>query len=129
MLAWGRHVGERERLQSRASEERRGRRGRGEIWEEGKSERTEINQRDELRIVAAPVVEEQGEDSPCQGQHGDDEQNQDVVGSQDIVVDIAIDKVGQHAHRGDEGEDLGESPEDETDCEDHLEPSGAVFSQ
>ena len=66
------------------------------------------------------MVEEEGEDSPRKGYHGDDKQDQNVLGHHDIVGDIAVDEVGQHAHYGDEGEDLGESPEDEADCEKHL---------
>lgn len=90
--------------------------------------RTEINQRNEFRICAAPVVQEEGEYGPCQGQYRDNEQDQDVVGGQDIIVDISVDKVGQHAHNGDESDNLEESPKDETDCEEHLDGGEVCMS-
>lgn len=54
-----------------------------------------------MRIGAAPVVGEEGEDGPGQGQDGHDEQDQNVVGRELVRVDVAVDKVGEHAHDGD----------------------------
>lgn len=90
--------------------------------------RTEIYQGHELRVVAAPVVEEECEYGPCQRYDRDNEQHQDVVGRHHVAVDVAVDEVGQHAHNGNEGEDLGESPEDEADCEEHCGGSCALSS-
>lgn len=66
-----------------------------------------------MRIGAAPVVGEEGEDGPCEGYHRDDEQNQNVVGRQLVCIDVAIDEIAQHAHDGDEGEDFEEAQKDE----------------
>lgn len=54
-----------------------------------------------MRIGAAPVVGEEGEDGPGQGQDRHDEQDQNVVGRELVRVDVAVDKVGEHAHDGD----------------------------
>lgn len=74
------------------------------------------------------MIEEEGEDGPCQGQYGYDKQDQDVVGSQNVIVHIAVDKVCQHAHSGDEGDDLEESPKDESDCEKHFDDDEVCMS-
>lgn len=74
------------------------------------------------------MVEEQREDGPCQGQYGYDEQDQDVIWGQNVIVDIAVDKVCQHAHNGDESDDFEESPKDETDCEEHLDGGEVCMS-
>lgn len=87
-----------------------------EGWEretERRRAHTQINKRDESRIGAAPVVGEEGEDGPGEGQDRYYEEYQDVVRSQRVGVDVAVDEVAQHADDGREGDDLHEPPKDE----------------
>ncbi len=68
--------------------------------DEGTDE-SQIDESDELGVGAAAMVAEEGEDGPDQGEHRDDEEDQDVFGGDDIVLDVAIDEPRQHAHGGD----------------------------
>lgn len=58
---------------------------------------TEIDEGDEERVGARAVVGEQRGDGPGAGEHGDDEQHQDVVGGQRIVGCVDVDEEGEHA--------------------------------
>lgn len=72
---------------------------RVDAGDEGADE-AQIDQGNELRVGAAAVVAEQGEDGPEHGDHGDDKEDHDVVGRQLVVAHEAVDEVGQYAQRG-----------------------------
>ena len=67
--------------------------------DEGTDE-AQVDECDKLRIATASVVAEEGEDRPGKSKHRDDEDDQNVVGRQEIVIDIAVHEPGQHAHGG-----------------------------
>ncbi|TGO47991.1 hypothetical protein BCON_0256g00200 [Botryotinia convoluta] len=58
---------------------------------------TEIDERDEERVGARAVVGEEGCDGPGAGEHGDDEQYEDVVWGERIVGCVDVDEEGEHA--------------------------------
>lgn len=59
-----------------------------------------VDEGDEAGVVAAAVVAEQGEDGPCRAEDGDDEEDQDVCRSQEVVPVVAIDEVAEYAEEG-----------------------------
>lgn len=65
------------------------------------TDETEIDKRNEQRIGRTSVVREQREDCPGEAENRDDKQDQDVVRGEKVSFDVAVDKVGQHAHRWD----------------------------
>jgi len=65
------------------------------------------------------VVGEEGADGPDGTEDGDDEEEEDVGWLEDVGFDIAVHEVCEHAHNGDQSEDLQETPEGEEDCEQH----------
>ncbi|TGO39336.1 hypothetical protein BHYA_0056g00480 [Botrytis hyacinthi] len=58
---------------------------------------TEIDEGDEERVGARAVVGEERGDGPGTGEHGDDEEHQDVVGGERIVGCVDVDEEGEHA--------------------------------
>lgn len=66
------------------------------------------------------MVGEDSEDGPGEGEDGDDEDDEDVVWRQDVFALEAVDEPGEHAHHGDQGEDLGYAPEHEEESEQHV---------
>ena len=58
----------------------------------------EVDEPDEARVVA---VREDGEQRPREREHRHDEQDQNVVGREQVGLDIAVHEEGEHAHDGD----------------------------
>ena len=50
------------------------------------------------------------EDGPGEGYHRDYEEDQDVGGCEEVGVDVLVHEPGQHAHDGDQGDDLEDAP-------------------
>lgn len=71
------------------------------------------------------MVAEEGEEGPGKCEHRDDEEDQDGVGSESVLLDETIDEPGEHAHAGDQSDDLKDPKEDEQQREEHF---GGVFS-
>lgn len=49
------------------------------------------------------AVGDEGEEAPCQGEDGDDEEDEDGVGGEDVCVVEFADEPAEHAHGGDLG--------------------------
>lgn len=47
------------------------------------------------------MVGEECEDGPCEGERGDDEEDQDGGWGEGVCLGEAVDEPGEHAHRGD----------------------------
>ncbi|TGO85660.1 hypothetical protein BPOR_0375g00090 [Botrytis porri] len=58
---------------------------------------TEIDERNEEGVGAGAVVGEEGCDGPGAGEHGDDEEHEDVVGGESVVGCVDVDEEGEHA--------------------------------
>jgi len=78
----------------------------------------EVEESDEEGVVAGAEVVDGGEDGPGEGYDGDDEEDEDVGGGEEVGVDVLVDEPGQHAHDGDEGDDLEEAPGEEEEAGD-----------
>jgi len=68
--------------------------------DEGADE-SQVDEADEARVGAGPVVAEQGEKGPGEAEDGDDEKNEDVVGRHLVVLEVVVDEPGEHAHARD----------------------------
>jgi hypothetical protein len=63
------------------------------------ADEAEIDEADELRVRLAAMVREEREQRPSESEDRHDEEDEDVVGRQHVVVVIALDEVGEHAHQ------------------------------
>jgi hypothetical protein len=64
------------------------------------AEEAGVDEADEEGVGRGAVVGEEGEDAPGQGEDGGDEEDEDRGRGQGVGGDVLVDKVGQHAHRG-----------------------------
>lgn len=62
------------------------------------AEEAEVDQPNETRIGAAPMVAEECEQRPDEAQHRNDKEDKDVIRRQDVVGGGGVHEVAQHAH-------------------------------
>jgi len=80
----------------------------------------EIDEGNEAGVVGRAVVGEECCDGPSEGEDGDNEEDEDIVGSEGASSVVDVHKVGEHAHCWDQSYDLHEAPEGEEDSEQHV---------
>lgn len=66
------------------------------------------------------MVREEGENGPGEGEDGDDEEDEDGGRSKSVDFCEAVDEPGEHAHDGDQSDDLPDPRQDEDECENHA---------
>lgn len=79
----------------------------------------EVDEGDEVAVVPAAVVGEEGEDGPYSREYCDNEEDEDGGWGEQILGIVDVDEVGEHAKGGDEGNYLHEAPEGEEYSEQH----------
>lgn len=60
----------------------------------------EVDDADEERIGRRPVVAEEGEDGPREGENRHDEEDENRLRREDVVLVVAVNEPGEHAHGG-----------------------------
>lgn len=75
----------------------------------------EVDKGDEDGGLIARLASNEREECPCQREHTDDEECEDVGGCEEVAFVPPVDEPGQHTHCRDEGQDLAYPPEVEED--------------
>jgi hypothetical protein len=78
-----------------------------------------VDEGDEAGVGRGAVVAEEGEDGPGESEDGDDEEEEDGGWGEGVDLVEAVDEPGEHAHGGDQGDDLQDARSDKGHCEKH----------
>jgi hypothetical protein len=70
----------------------------------------QVDEGDEVGVVARAVVGEEGEDAPDGGEDGDDEEDEDGGGREAVLLVVDVHEVGEHAEGWDLGRGEGSAP-------------------
>lgn len=82
----------------------------------------QVDKGDEETRVPRPAVSKECRDGPRRRQHTTYEEHQYEVRRQDVGSNVSMHKIGQHAHDGDQGDDLEQAPENEREAgEGHVD--------